>query len=178
MTLDATPGGTTSDAYITLAEAEAFASNDMGPEAERWRTPESADDERERAIRRATLELDAYLRTGHPPYAGAQALRFPRKDVDVDAGGSAIIPGNLKRATYHQAAYVLLNASVIDGANARGARGQESYSDFGASGVEADPKPPAISERALLFLAGFRTVSAPKPNTGTHSLRVDSGFPR
>jgi hypothetical protein len=176
--LIATPGDASANAYLTLAEADAYAVDDMGPEADRWSKPETTVDERERAIRRATLELDAYLRTGHPPYSGTQALRFPRLDVDVDSGGSPIIPASLKRATYHQAAYVLLNAKVIDGANARAARGQSSYSDFGASGTEKDPKPSPISDRALTFLSGYRTASAPATRTGLHSLGVDSGFPR
>ena len=40
------------------------------------------------------------------------------------------------------------------------------------------PKPPAISDRAALFLNGYRTASTPRSNSGVHSLRVESGFPR
>ena len=176
MVLDPTPGGVDSDAYISLDEAESLAADDMGPEASRWKKPESDDAERERAIKRATVELDAYLRSSHPPYNPGQALRFPRSDVDVDAQGEPMIPATLRRATYHQAAYTLLNSKVIDGANARGARGQSQYSDAGASGTEADPKLNQISDRALLFLTGYRTASTPKPDSGINSIRVDSGI--
>lgn len=174
MTLDATVAGPTADSYLTLAAADAHAEDDMGPEADLWRKPTSTVKDRERALKRATREIDGYVRTGWPRHSGDQALRFPRS-IDV-ASGVAFIPRGVQLATYHQAAYVLANAAVIDRASARHARNLSSASEPDLSGTQADDPGSAMSPRALHFLAGFRIAAAAKSGT-IRSLRMAGGMP-
>ena len=76
MTLDATPAGEDADSYLTLADADALAGADLGPEATTWITADVG--LKEAALRRAAREIDAYVATGWPPFDGDQALVFPR----------------------------------------------------------------------------------------------------
>lgn len=175
MTLVATVAGDTSDSYLTVSAADARAADDMGPEADRWLAAITTITDRERALKRATREVDAYVRTGHPRHSATQALRFPRS-IDETAAGVAYIPTTILAATYHQAAYVLANAAVIDRAGARHARSLASSSEPNLSGTEADDPSAAMSPRALHFLSGYLIASPARSGT-IGSLRMSGGFP-
>lgn len=178
MTLDTTIAGATADSYITVAWAIAYAgTRDMGPEADKWLDPATEIAQHERALRRATSDIDAYVRTGYPRYSATQALRFPRS-VDVDAADAAIILEEIRRATYHQAVYVLANATVIDRASSRHARNAASASEpnIQYTMVSPDRGISVMSPRALPFLSDFSVAA--RPITGTlSSSRIASGFP-
>lgn len=173
MTLDATVAGALADSYLTVEDADALAEADMGPEATRWLDANTTVAERERALKRATREIDGYVRTGWPKYTATQALRFPRS-IDV-ASDVAYIPADITMAAYHQAAYVLRNAAVIDKANARHARGLSQFSEPNVSGSIDDESVNIISPRAMHYLSGFEKAS-PVRGGGMRSVRLGSGF--
>ena len=173
MTLDATVAGASADSYLTVAAADALAGTDMGPEADLWLKSTITIDDRERALKRATNEIDGYVRSGWPKYAASQALRFPRS-IDVSSA-TPFIPSDITKATYHQAAYILKNHSVIDRANARHARALSQYSEDGVSGSLDDDAVNIISPRAMHYLADYGKASQSKP-ASMASARVSSGF--
>lgn len=171
MALDSTVAGSSSDSYISVAVADGFAADDLGPEATAWTAATTAD--KEKALKRATREIDGYLRTGWLRYATTQALLFPRS---IDHSGTpevAFIPRNVQLATYEQATYVLRNATVIDSARQRRARDLESASEPNISYTERrDSVPPVLSDAALHYLEGYRRSGGPR---GLRSVRV-SGY--
>ena len=135
MTLDTTPGGSASDSYLSLADALAFANADLGLYADGWIA--STDAIREKALKRATRDIDRWAGSTTDPYSVDQALTFPRWE-DVDANGLPFIHPRLEEATYQQATYVLHNAEVLDRAATRRARGETSYTEPNVSGTLAD----------------------------------------
>lgn len=172
MTLDATPAGAAADSYLTVAAADALAGEDLGPERDAWL---KADVEtKERALQRATREVDAYVATGWPQYDGAQALVFPR-EIDVDAGGDPIIPRKVVLATYQQALYVLKNRDALAAMNAHRAAGGTVDPDAAYS-VDPQNGPAVISPMAMHYLAGFRTAPRISKGGSVRSARVRSGF--
>lgn len=135
MPLDVTPGGSASDSYLSLADALAYANADLGPYADGWIA--SDDTTREKALRRATRDIDRYVGSTTEKYAVDQALAFPRWE-DVDSTGSPLIPVKLEQATYQQALYVLANAPVLDAAATRRARALSNFTEPNVSGTLAD----------------------------------------
>lgn len=150
--LDATVAGASSDSYITLAVADALAEDDLGPEAERWRAPTTAEADRERALKRATREIDDFVRTGSR-HTATQRLRFPSTADVLD--GEPFIPADVQHATYYQALYVLSNAAVLDRANARHARNVRQGSEPDTSYTQGEDPMSAMSPRALQSLATY-----------------------
>jgi hypothetical protein len=175
MTLDATVAGAAADSYLTIAAADALAGSDMGPEADRWLAATTTVFDREKALKRATREIDGFVRTGWPRYSGTQARVFPRS-IDQTSSGVAYIPPAILQATYHQAAYILANAAVIDRASARHARDLSSSSEPDTSGTVSGDGMHVMSPRALHFLSSFATAGSAKSGT-IRSLRMSSGFP-
>jgi len=168
--LDATVGGAAANSYLTVAEADAIAAQDVGPEVTKWLA--ASQPEKEAALQRATRELDAYMRTGWQPYSSSQALLFPRI-IDQDSTG-AYLPRKLQLATYEQSTYVLANAGVLDRANSRRARDLASVAEPNTSysrqgGVDEVAE---LSAQAMVYLAGFRTGG----NRGLRSVRMSSGY--
>jgi hypothetical protein len=152
MAFDATVGGADATSYITVEQGDDFATVDIGPERDAW--GKADDTTKEVALQRATVELEAYIVPGGVPGTTTQALMFPRA-VDVDADGDAIVPMNVRRATYHQAAYVLANHRAIDAANVRRFR-STAGDDLDTFGVDADNGPTLISPRARALLTGYQ----------------------
>lgn len=107
VTIVATVGASTSNCYVTLAEATAYFNNH--PENSTW-TGLADDDTRSRYLILATTYVDAENIYGDKNDTGAtsgvpdQALKFPRS-LDVD-DGSEFIPAEVKRAVYEQALYM------------------------------------------------------------------------
>lgn len=122
MVLDATLAGAAANSYLTVAEADALARDDLGTTAERWLAASVPD--REKALIRATREIDLFVAdAGGMRYSATQALLFPRA---VDVTGTPALPflhRSIRAAAYSQAAYVLENAKRIDQAASRRARG-------------------------------------------------------
>ena len=149
------------NAYITLAEADAYAENDLGHDAEAW-VAESDDDVRARAIIRATDDIRAYQTAVGLPYAADQALLYPRGIDVVPILLTPFIQANVKRATYEQAKYVLQNADTIDEAGTRRARGLISFSDDDGSGtvLAMDPSWGLFSPRMISYLAAVPNATA------------------
>lgn len=134
MPLDTEVGGSAADAYVSIAEADAFAASDLGRFADAWRT--ATVEKKEAALRRATVEVDAYaaVPAAEAYFYGVQSLAFPRS-FDVDPlTGVPLIPGGVKRASYMQAAYLLLAADTIDDAMLRRAKGFSSYANPDGTG--------------------------------------------
>ena len=137
MPLDATIAGAAADSYLTVADADAFAESDFGPNAEKWRS--ATVEGKEAALRRATRDLDVTIGRVVAPYSSEQALLFPRY-TDLIAGTSEpMLPPKLRLATYLQASYVLRNAKVLDDAASFRARGLANFANpDGTSGALAD----------------------------------------
>jgi hypothetical protein len=135
MALDVTPGGSASDSYLSLADALSYAQSDLGLFADAW---VAADDPtREKALRRATRDIDRWVGSTTDAYSTTQALAFPRWE-DTDDAGLPIIVVPVEQATYEQAKYVLSNAEVIDNAATRRARALTTFTEPNVSGQLAE----------------------------------------
>lgn len=173
MTLDATPAGADADSYLTVAAAIALAGEDLGPERDAWLKADVAT--QERALMRATREIDGYVATGWAPYSGDQLLRFPR-EIDVDGAGDAVIPRKVVLATYQQALYLVKNKEALAAMNAHRSRAGDVDPDS-AYGVDPANGPSVISPMAMHYLAGYKTAPRVSKGGGVRSARVASGFP-
>lgn len=133
--LVATPGDPAANGYLTVAEADIIAGQQgLGRDEIAWLSADDGD--KQKALIRASSEIDTFVGTSGTRYAIDQPLLFPRL-LDVDAVGDPYIIPNVRMATYHQAVYVLANAKLMDDAAARRARGLVSFSDDDASGTAA-----------------------------------------
>ena len=156
MALDTTVAGATADAYITAAEADVFAANRLGRFAVRWLLAGAGAltvDQKENAILQATVDVDAHIRSTIP-YSATQRLAFPRV---TDYTGTPAVPfldRLVKEATYEQAAFLAVNADLLDDAATRRARGMYSFDeDGGPSGTLAiDSSLGRFSPRASMLL--------------------------
>jgi hypothetical protein len=146
-----TAAGTSTNSYISTEEVDSLAAADVGRYAEGWEalTP----DRKARAVLRATRDVDAYVGYLDTAYAEDQALLFPRGD-DVDDDGLPYVPAAVVMATYEQAIYVAKVATLLDDADTREARGQESWSDGGVSGSQASPRMGQYAPRMRRYLDG------------------------
>jgi len=156
MTLDVTIGGSAADSYITVAEADAYAFDDLGHAAGFWLSADVA--KKEAALRRSTREIDAYV-APTVPYADTQSLAFPRASDVVS--GAAVLPEKLRHATYLQAAYVLRNADIIDEAASRRARGLVNFANPDGTGGQVSTDPDnAIHPHVPTLLRGLADESS------------------
>ncbi len=170
MALDSTVAGASADSYLSVAAADLFAAADLGPEVDAWLAAVTAT--KEKALKRATREIDGYLRTGWRRWVTTQSLLFPR---EIDYSGTpavAFVPRSIQMACYEQATYVLKNASVIDNAHTRRAREMQSASEPNVSYTERPVDTPSLSDAALVYLDGYRRAGGSR---GIRSIRV-SGY--
>lgn len=170
MALDSSVGGAAAESYISVAEADALADDDFGPEREWWR--DSGLEDKELALKRATDEIDDWVRSGWSRYSSAQALSFPRL---IDVAGTPVepfLPERLRRATWYQAAYLIRNARVIAAADTRRARALSQASEPNMS-YSPEREPEALSSRAQRALEGFRQAGG---NKSIRSVRIGSGY--
>lgn len=130
MAIDATVAGATADSYLTVADSVALATADIGPFAESWAVAAAVN--QEKALKRATREIDAFVDISSARYSTTQALLFPL-EVDV-VDDVPFLPQVIKLATYEQAAYLLANAKIIDEAATRRAHGHFSYQNPDGTG--------------------------------------------
>jgi hypothetical protein len=170
MPLDSTVAGAAAEAYLSVAEADALAADDFGPERESWL--DAGLEDKELVLKRATDEIDDELRSGWLRYASGQALLFPRA-IDV-ASALPVIPERIRRATYFQAAFLLRNATVLAAADTRRARGAQSVSEPNMSYTQpVDGTPAVISSRVLHVIEGFRRAGGAR---GIQAVRMSSGY--
>lgn len=154
MSLVVTPASATANSYLTVAEADEIAEQEtLGRDAESWLKSTASD--KERALRRATREVDAFIVTSGTTYASDQALLFPRV-ADLDANDAPTIIPNVRLATFYQAMYVLHNANVISDADSRRARGLTSFSDDDGSG-SINTEPQRLSTMARGYLGSLKS---------------------
>jgi hypothetical protein len=141
MTLDATVGGTASDTYGTLAEADAYF--DSRDHLDHWT---GADAKKEASLRVAAMYLDNVYRGR---WKGLkvnrdQARAWPRSYA-IDSDGYSIeadvIPVELKRAQFH-AACLILNNTDLEAPLERAVKSEQvgdlsvTYMDGAASAVQ------------------------------------------
>lgn len=175
MALDATVAGASADSYLTVEEADAL--NDAqvafsGSQAAAWAAADTST--KEALLRAATIDIDAYVRSG-PIYISNQRLRFPRA-IDVDADDAPFLHWRVTHATYEQAAYLLLNGRLIEGAARRRARGMFSFNEDDISGTLAiDPQVGLIAPQAEQLLAGLVPTAGTRAG-GIGSVRVRSRY--
>jgi hypothetical protein len=149
--LVATPGSPTANSYLTVADADTIALvQGLGEASDAWLA--AGNDRKERALIRATAEVDAYIASAGTTYTLDQPLLFPRL-YDAVGGVPYIIP-NVRMATFWQAVHLLVNADLLDRANTRRARGMISFSDDDGSGSMVSVKPEfgMLSAQALTYL--------------------------
>lgn len=189
MTLDATVGGSSSDSYITVADADTYAAARLdgrftGP----WTalTGGGGTTTKEKALKQATVDIDAFVQHA-PPWSTSQALLFPRGVAgflggpgssagggDVDpVTGDPFIPKEVRRACFEQATFLVANAPLMDDAATRRARGMISFAEENVSGtMSVDPTFGALcpaAEKLLrsvlvtrkAFAGSVRTPSGP-----------------
>ena len=132
--VDTTPAGADANAYIEVADIDTLAGADVGRYATHWATLDA--DHKERAVIRATRDVDAYVGYLDPQHTPGQALLFPRW-YDVDDTGAPAIPATVVQATYEQAIYVAKVGDIIDDDGTRRARGLSNFSEQNVSGALA-----------------------------------------
>ena len=105
--LDAVVGGTTSNSYISLADADTFWSKKL--ETEEWLA--FSKDERDKALIQATSQSEMLVHLGVKYYnttVKEQSLHYPRaNDIDEVDGSTIIIPQPIEDYTCIQALYLL-----------------------------------------------------------------------
>lgn len=168
MALDATVAGVSANSYLTVAEADTLNGTRLGPAAAAWSVASLAD--KEKALISATRDVDANVRPA-TPYSALQALAFPRA-TDLDAADLPILAGGVKLATYEQAVYLLDNATALDEAASRRARGLYQFTDDDVSGsIALDPLLGLLAPRAQAALQG---VTLTEGSTRIGSARLHS----
>lgn len=112
MTITATPGSTTADSYVTLADADSYHANRLHNAT--WIA--ASDSDKEAALKWATRLLDRENWVGTRS-TESQALRWPRLYVDDRDGypiDSATIPQFLKNATSELAFLLIATDRTAD----------------------------------------------------------------
>lgn len=134
MPLDATVAGAAANSYLTIPEADAFASVDPVLGA-KWLA--ATLEEKERLLIAATDDVDLYKKAVGARYSASQARLFPRStDVTGDPALPFLLP-DVKRATYEQAVYLLDNAHLIAQAANHRANGLLNSADGNGSWTAA-----------------------------------------
>ena len=157
MTIDATPGGASSDAYCTVAEADAYHSNRL--HNDEWAA--ASDAVKEAAIKWATQLLDQYDWDGTKA-STTQALRWPRSYVmnrDDEELADDAIPAFLRDACAEFAWSLLKEDRTAD----KDSGGLDALSvgsvslDFGS--YAARPKlPPSVKDMIRYYYRGGTTL--------------------
>lgn len=143
MALITTVGGSTSDSYATVAEADAYFAKRYNNST--WTALTEA--QKERALVTATDQIDRliyrYSKYGSDVESASdyQRLEFPRS-YTVDSNGAAIIPLEVKRATYEQAWFVVSYDTETEKRAALQAQGVTAFSTGGVDNFNA----PSVSE--------------------------------
>lgn len=159
MAIDATVAGAAADSYVTVEAADLLAGDDLGPQAELWLNASTTAATREKALKRATREIDAFLDLSTARYSTSQALLFPRGSDVSGTPSVPYLPSVVKHATYEQASYLVANVKYLDEAASRRAHGLFSYQNPDGTGgsVSVDPAFGRLSpDVEALLLRSFR----------------------
>lgn len=158
MTLVATPGGATSNSYVTRTEADAYFGGRFGTSA--WDVLSDAD--QDKALMQATRHIDRHLFHGTKSTT-LQALQFPR---DVQEEALSQVPRAVQEACCEEALWICRN--IAQGGRSvrqeRQAEGVESWrvgqasESFGRAGA-ASLCPEAMRCLAQWIRRGARIVS-------------------
>jgi len=117
MPLDATLAGSSSTSYMTLADANAMATN-FG--LTNWAT--LTDAQKSAALFRATVDIDSHRVHDPLPFVIGQSLLFPRETDLIGTTSNAMIPKPVLWACMFQADYHGMNGET-DRKNWEGAKG-------------------------------------------------------
>ena len=173
MAIEATPGGETSNSYVTLAEAETYFADRLRVDA--WSGASSAD--KEKALLTACRHIEACrIRVHRRPYGYPgelpdamgrpydplapsnpdQALSFPRKK-DMGSAGDYAVPKRVKDAQCEEALALLARGTEQERRRALQAAGVTSFSVDGLSESYGSPGAacPLESAEARTLLARF-----------------------
>lgn len=137
--LVATVGGTTSNSYVTLGEANTYFAGRLGGEA--WADVENGT----LALITATAEIDKLNFYGMKTNS-AQALKFPRLNILDDEGwvyDSNVIPVPVKQATCEMALYLSQAPEVLESG---GDLGEFKSLELGNSEIVIEPSGPGASK--------------------------------
>lgn len=167
MAIDATPAGTAADSYLTVAEADTYAGNRLGPEVDAWQA--ATLEEKEKALKQATTSIETWQRRagGYAVVYSSTQLRLYPRDIDiVGTPAVAYLLPQVKEATFAQAAWLLRNVKNLADAASRLASGIFSQSDDDGSWTAAvDPTRGLFSPEMIVLLgaipAAGRTGGAP-----------------
>lgn len=171
MALITTVGGSTSDSYASIAEADLYFAASSHVLSATWLALST--NQKETALRTAARQLNLLNYYGCA-VTTTQALKFPR--TYKTAFTSTAIPQQIKYAQMEQALYVAQNAtsggeSKRDKLQAEGVKSfslgdlSEDYSDSATANQTVAPKPISlISRSALQFLAGLIKSTARDQN--------------
>lgn len=136
MALDSTVGGSSSNSYVSVADADSYFDDHLNVTAWTANT-----DKQEAALVMATRRLEDEFYQGEKA-ASSQALQWPRinaTDKDGEEYGSTIIPDPIKFATYELALRILNDDNV--GGDFVADTGLEEFkrAKVGELEVEVDP---------------------------------------
>lgn len=170
MALDATPGGAAADSYATVADLTAYLDAHVSGAAASAKTT----DEKERALKTATRQLDSFLAWAGAPASQTQALAVPRVGL-VDPNtlapiAATVVPTRVKWATCEQARLLLVVGDrAVDGDVER-----EGLASLKAGSVELefrDKAPQAVvAPSAYAFVAAWAVPVGQVGLGGTISL--------
>jgi hypothetical protein len=112
MSLDATAGGSSSDSYTTVAEADTYHDNHLY--ASDWTNATTSN--KEKALKMATRILDEKIDWSGSKSTSSQALAWGRTDVTDDGYivGSSVIPTPVKNATSEFARHLIGSDLTVD----------------------------------------------------------------
>jgi len=160
LTLDATVGGTDSNTYCTLAEADTY--HDSRLDNTNWTA--ATDDNKNRALVTATRLLDEWTRWKGSSNTSTQSLLWPRIDV-LDRQGlefsALIIPAFLKDAEAEFAFWLLGSDRTAD-SDTRG------FSSLSAGAVSANidkfDRPHVVPDSVSSMLSFYGEVRSMRPS--------------
>ena len=160
MTIDATAGGSSSNSYCTLAEADTYHEGVFHKDD--WNV---VDVDKEVALIQATAILDMRYTWAGKKKTDDQALRWPRTgvaDVDGYALDSDVIPKALKNATAEFARYLISNdPSVVAG---------KGISSVEGIVFDKADKADQIPDNVKSMLAGLGSLVGQNPSSSVQSV--------
>ena len=155
MALDATPGSSSANSYVTLAEAEAHFAERLHADA--WGSAPDADKEKALLTACRRLEQPRYWDGNRPAFTDPrQRLCFPRV-IDTDAAGTFIIPQAVKEAQCEEALALLSRGAEHERRRALQASGVKSFAVDGLSESyeSGADRQVLLSAEARSLLAGY-----------------------
>jgi hypothetical protein len=151
MALDATSGGTSSNAFCDVASADIYHSERLFNSE--W--SEASDNEKAAALIRATFLLNELEWKGYVDTASTQALRFPREELyDRDGRELTGIPNFLVTATCDLALELLRSENVSPEAAQKRVKAGSVELEYFEKTPGAGPLPEYISRYISFYTIG------------------------